>query len=91
MITAANLTAFDWQQNFFFVFSQQLNPGKITRGKDFPDWRFMVVFEVIARFASGYGKLQSDRPTHQNIFVVSWLNNFQYIGYNQICYRQSIE
>jgi hypothetical protein len=41
---AANLTAFDWQQNFFFVFSEQLNPGKITRGKDFPDgdlWLFL--------------------------------------------------
>jgi len=34
---AANLTAFDWQQNFFFVFSEQLNTGKITPGKDFPD------------------------------------------------------
>jgi hypothetical protein len=33
---AANLAAFDWQQNFFFVFSEHLNPGKITRGKDFP-------------------------------------------------------
>jgi len=37
VIMAANLTAFDWQQNFFFVFSEQLNPGKITRGKDLPD------------------------------------------------------
>jgi hypothetical protein len=34
---AANLTAFDWQQNFFFVFSKQLNPRKITPGKDFPE------------------------------------------------------
>jgi len=51
VITAANLAAFDWQQNFFFVFSEQLNPAKITRGKDFQDWRWMLVFEVIAQFA----------------------------------------
>jgi len=36
MITAANLAAFDWQQNFFFVFSEQINPGKVTWGKHFP-------------------------------------------------------
>jgi hypothetical protein len=36
MITAANLAAFDLQQNFFFVFSEQINPGKIARGKDLP-------------------------------------------------------
>jgi hypothetical protein len=36
VITAANLAAFDLQQNFFFVFSEQLNPVKIARGKDFP-------------------------------------------------------
>jgi len=32
---AANLAAFDWQQNFFFVFSKQLNHGKSTWAKDF--------------------------------------------------------
>jgi hypothetical protein len=32
---AANLAAFDWQQNFFFVFSEQLNHRKGTWGKDF--------------------------------------------------------
>jgi hypothetical protein len=47
MIMAANLTAFDWQQNFFFVFSEQINPPEIARGKDLPDSLFIVVFEVI--------------------------------------------
>jgi len=32
---AANLTAFDWQQNFFFVFLEQIKSLEITWGKDF--------------------------------------------------------
>lgn len=57
MIMAANLTAFDWQQNFFFVFSEQINPPEIAWGKALPDSCFRLVFEVIVQFASGCGKL----------------------------------
>jgi hypothetical protein len=54
---AANLTAFDWQQNFFFVFSEQINPPEIASGKGLPDSCFRLVFEVIVQFASGCEKL----------------------------------
>jgi hypothetical protein len=40
MITAANLTAFDWQQNFFFVFSEQIKSSGNPMGKGFPRFLF---------------------------------------------------
>jgi len=36
VITAANLAAFDWWQNFFFVFSEQIKSSGNRTGKGFP-------------------------------------------------------
>jgi hypothetical protein len=40
MIMAANLTAFDWQQNFFFVFSEQIKSSGNRMGKGFARFLF---------------------------------------------------
>jgi hypothetical protein len=40
MIMAANLTAFDWQQNFFFVFSEQINSSGNRMEKGFRRFLF---------------------------------------------------
>jgi hypothetical protein len=37
---AANLTAFDWQQNFFFVFSEQIKSSGNRMEKGFPRFLF---------------------------------------------------
>jgi hypothetical protein len=44
VITAANLTGFDLQQNFFFVFSEQIKSRGNRMGKGFPGLVFYGCF-----------------------------------------------